>query len=103
MASIERGTNDNPETDVPVVFGVNRDAHNHAFRHTDACGLRRKHVAAAIAMDLAAKISWRPISSGELMRGIVLVDGRPLEYHAFVLSDGTLNVGRIVPHRPNRR
>lgn len=102
-ARMARRTNEKRETEVPVAFGLNRDALSHAFRHTDACGLHRKQVASAIAADLAVRTSWCQPSPGQLLRGFVLAGGRSLAYHAYVLPDGTFNVGRIVPHRPNRR
>ena len=32
---------------------------------------------------------------GQLMKGTVIIEGRQLNYNAFRLQDGTINVGRI--------
>jgi hypothetical protein len=78
-----------------VVFGLNPDATDHAFRHIEAIGLNRDAVAAAIVADLMAGQA-----AGTLLRGFVLVEGMGLDYHAFSLNDEIVNVGRITPRRP---
>ncbi|HEV2097392.1 MAG TPA: hypothetical protein VGR45_00545 [Stellaceae bacterium] len=46
----------------------------------------------AILADLAGR---QPVSSRSYIAGHVVVGGIVLEYRAFLLGDGTINIGRI--------
>lgn len=75
-----------------VRFGTDENQVVHTFRHIDQLGLNRDAVSNAIRADLARR---GPIFPGANMTGNVSVSGVTLEYRAFALADGTINVGRI--------
>ena len=75
-----------------VRFGANENQLRHTFRHTDRFGLAREAVVTAISEDLAGR---RPMLPGSYISGSVIVGGIMLEYRAFLLSDGTINIGCI--------
>ena len=64
----------------------------HTFRHTDRLGLDRNAISKALRADL---VRQGPILPGANVTGNVSVCGVTLEYRAFALADGTINVGRI--------
>jgi hypothetical protein len=77
----------------PVVrFGANINQVRHTFRHVDRLGLDRNEVSDAIRADLARR---EPVPAGRLVAGYTTVRGMRLEYRAFRVSEGTINVGRI--------
>lgn len=88
-ASIVRSTT---QLGPKVVFGRNANQISHTFRHVDAAGLDRGAVEAAVRGDLRASGALSP---GKLRPGTVQVGGRTVQYNAFKLPDGTINVGRI--------
>lgn len=75
-----------------IRFGANESQLRHTFRHIDRLGLDREAVATAILEDLSLR---QPVSAGSYIAGNVVVGGIMLEYRAFLLSDGTINIGRI--------
>ena len=75
-----------------VRFGADENQVHHTFRHTEQLGLDRVAVATAIQADLGRQ---GPILPGVSITGNVSVGGVTLEYRAFGLADGTVNVGRI--------
>jgi hypothetical protein len=75
-----------------IRFGTNEDQIRHTFRHTDQLGLNRDDIAEAIRADLTRRQSVLP---GTYITGKVGIDGAVLEYRAYGLADGTVNVGRI--------
>ncbi len=75
-----------------VIFGNNPNQEYHTFRHVDDAGLDKNQVEDAIRQDLAGKESSLPQG---LTKGQVQVGGKTLDYHAYKLPDGTINVGRI--------
>jgi hypothetical protein len=75
-----------------VRFGVAENQVHHTFRHTDQLGLDRNAVSNAIRADLAGQ---GPASPGATITGNISVGGVTIEYRAFGLADGTINVGRI--------
>ena len=75
-----------------VRFGVDENQVHHTFRHTDQLGLDRNAVSNAIRADLARQ---GPASPGATITGNISVGGVTIEYRAFGLADGTINVGRI--------
>jgi hypothetical protein len=74
-----------------VQFGGNDNQVYHTFRHIDELGLNRTDVSNAIRAD----IGNMKVSPGQNVTGNVSISGTPLEYRAYGLSDGTINVGRI--------
>ena len=75
-----------------VRFGKNANQEYHAFRHVKRAGINKKAAENAIRTDIASKeINLKP---GQNI-GSVNIDGKTLEYNAFKLPDGTINVGRI--------
>ena len=76
-----------------VQFG--KDSHQiyHTFRHTDMLGLNRTVVKSAIEAHLT-KISSQ-IAPGKPVNQIIEVSGQRIQYTAFKLEDGTINIGRI--------
>jgi hypothetical protein len=79
---------------VAVQFGKVENQISHTFRHVEKAGFDRTAVQDAIKQNLS-KIA-DSLSSGQY-NGSVVVDGTKLDYSAFKLSDGTINVGRITP------
>jgi hypothetical protein len=77
-----------------IQFGRVENQISHTFRHVEAAGFDRTVVENAIRQDLnkAAK----SLSAGQY-NGSVVVNGTKLDYSAFKLKDGTINVGRITP------
>ena len=75
-----------------IKFGANESQLRHTFRHIDRMGLDRGAVATAILEDLSRR---HPMSPGTYIAGNVIVGGVELEYRAFLLNDGTINIGRI--------
>lgn len=65
----------------------------HAFRHTDELGLDRSMVQKAIQEHFTTVSSG--MTKGEPFIQVITVEGRRLQYTAFMLEDGTVNVGRI--------
>jgi hypothetical protein len=79
-----------------VRFGKVDNQVAHAFRYVDAAGFSREAVSHAITSDLAKVASSLPQG---LHNGSVVVNGTKLDYAAYKLADGTVNVGRITPPR----
>ncbi|MFM7856152.1 MAG: hypothetical protein ACKPCM_06900, partial [Pseudanabaena sp.] len=79
-----------------IQFGKVPNQTEHTFRHIDDVGLDREIVQQSIENDLSK-------AAGELTDGLnkrsVVVDGITLDYSAYKLPDGTVNVGRITPPR----
>jgi filamentous hemagglutinin len=75
-----------------VQFGSNENQEYHAFRHIDEIGIDRGAATDAIRQDLAARGTIAP---NAYITGNVTVGGQSIEYRAFGLSNGTINVGRI--------
>jgi hypothetical protein len=79
--------------DVGIQFGKSANQVQHAFRHTDALGLDRAVVQSGVQSHLKTVASQ--ITSGKPFNQIIEVGGQRIQYTAFKLPDGTLNVGRI--------
>ena len=78
-----------------VQFGNNPNQDYHTFRHVEDAGIDKQAAEKAIREDLAGKEDSLPQG---LTKGRVNVGGKTLEYNAYKLSDGTINVGRITVH-----
>lgn len=76
-----------------VTFGRNANQVEHAFRHTDKLGLSRTAVQEAIQKHLLTVADKIP--SGLPLNQVIEVGGKQIQYSAFRLLDGSINVGRI--------
>jgi RHS repeat-associated protein len=76
-----------------ITFGKTPDQLYHAFRHIDAMGMERQAVQRAIEEHLPKVAS--KITEGKPLNQVIEVAGQKIQYTAFKLSDGTINVGRI--------
>jgi hypothetical protein len=76
-----------------VQYGNNDNQEYHTFRHTDEMGLNRIDVKAAVNTDIKAKIDF--INQGTPCNQVVIVNGQKIQYTAYKLPDGTINIGRI--------
>ncbi|WP_244817688.1 hypothetical protein [Caballeronia sp. Lep1P3] len=79
-----------------IQFGKVENQISHTFRHIEGAGFDRQVVQNAIQSDLSGIASSLP--QGQYT-GSVVVNGAKLDYSAFKLPDGTVNVGRITPPR----
>jgi hypothetical protein len=78
-----------------VKFGSNANQSYHTFRHLEEAGIDKQAAENAIRNDLAGKEASLPQG---LTTGQVNVEERVLQYNAYKLPDGTINVGRITVH-----
>lgn len=79
--------------DVAIQFGKDANQVYHAFRHTDALCLDRTVVQSAVQTHLKTVASQ--ITPGKLSSQVIEIGGQRIQYNAFKLPDGTINVGRI--------
>ncbi|MNS95100.1 hypothetical protein D3C86_1425370 [compost metagenome] len=82
--------------DPSIQFGRVDNQVSHTFRHVEAAGFDRQVVQGAIQADLSKVAS--SLQQGQYT-GSVVVNGVKLDYSAFKLPNGTINVGRITPPR----
>jgi Pretoxin HINT domain len=66
----------------------------HGVRHLAGTGLKQEDVEAAIEAQIKQQVAGA--SSTGSFWGRVIVEGQTIEYRAFTLSDGTINVGTYV-------
>ena len=76
-----------------VQFGKTANQIYHAFRHVDDLGLDRVKVQKAIITHF--KDVGHRVVAGKPFNQVVTVDGHKIQYTAYKLSDGTINIGRI--------
>jgi len=76
-----------------IQFGRNANQVHHTFRHTDALGLNRAVVQSAVENNLRGMASQ--ITPGQHFNQVITVAGQRIQYTAFRLTDGIINVGRI--------
>ena len=74
-------------------FGKGANQVSHAFRHTDALGLARETVVTAIRTHFKGVSSQ--IVKGQPFNQTIVVAGQRIQYTAFKLENGTVNIGRI--------
>ena len=79
--------------DVAIQFGKNANQVHHTCRHTDALGLDRAVVQIGVQTHLKTVASQ--IIPGKLSSQFIEISGQQIQYNAFKLPDGTINVGRI--------
>jgi RHS repeat-associated protein len=78
---------------IKITFGQNANQTYHAFRHTDEMGLAREAVESAVREHLPTVVSQ--IVEAKPLNQVIEVAGQKLQYTAYKLPDGTINVGRI--------
>jgi len=76
-----------------IVFGNNSNQRYHTFRHTDAMGLDRALLQSTIKNNLTT--IGPTMSLNRLTIQTVTINGQLIQYNAFKLPNGTINVGRI--------
>jgi len=76
-----------------IKFGNNPNQDYHAFRHTDKLGLSRFEVRSAVETNLQMQSNL--IEVGKPFNQVVTINGQRIQYTAYKLPNGTINVGRI--------
>jgi len=76
-----------------VQFGNNPNQVHHAFRHTDQMGLDRSVVQSTIRSHLGQVHGQ--IQTGQPFNQVIRISGMNVQYTAFRLESGSINVGRI--------
>ena len=76
-----------------IQFGNNANQYYHAFRHIDDLGIDRNLVMSAIEKHV--KTITPQIVSGKPCNQIINVAGKNIQYTAYKLSNGAINIGRI--------
>lgn len=79
--------------DITIQFGRNTNQIHHVFRHTDALGLERNMVQSTVQEHLKKMASQ--MVPGRPFNQVIEVGGQRIQYTAFKLKDGTVNIGRI--------
>jgi hypothetical protein len=84
------GISEEPE----VQFGNGTENQTyHAFRHTDELGLDREAVRSSVLSDI--KKAFSNIQAGKPFNKVIEVAGQKIQYTAFKLANGKINIGRI--------
>ena len=78
-----------------IRFGNDANQVYHAFRHIDAIGLSRSAVQSAVETHLNTVIHEIPM--GKPFNQTITVNGIKIQYTAYKLPNGEINVGRIHP------
>ncbi|WP_460911754.1 hypothetical protein [Spirosoma areae] len=76
-----------------IRFGNDPNQIHHVFRHTDELGLNRMAVQSAVQTHVSRLVSQ--IVPGQPFNRVIEIAGQRVQYTAFKLPDGTINVGRI--------
>lgn len=76
-----------------IQFGNNANQVFHTFRHTDALGLARADVQSAVQTHLSG--AYSQMVQGKPFNQMIEVSGQRLQYTAYLLKSGAINVGRI--------
>ena len=76
-----------------ITFGQNENQIYHTYRHIDQLGLSREIVTKAVMKDVARKIS--EIVEGRPFNQRIEIMGYRLQYTAYKLNNGKINIGRI--------
>ena len=76
-----------------ITFGQNENQVYHTFRHIDQLGLSRDVVTKTIMKDIAKKTT--EIVEGRPFNQRIEIMGHRLQYAAYKLSNGKINIGRI--------
>jgi hypothetical protein len=78
---------------ITIQFGRAANQIYHVFRHTDRLGLDREAVQNAIQNSIRQLANQ--IQPGQPFNQVVEINGQRIQYTAYILADGTVNVGRI--------
>jgi hypothetical protein len=78
---------------VVVQFGKVANQVEHAFRHVDKIGLGRLLVRNRVVAHLETVVDQ--LQPGVVKNFIINIEGKSIQYSAYRLPDGTINVGRI--------
>ncbi len=76
------------DDETEVTFG-------HGSRHLEGTGLSQEEVEAAIEGQIQEVAD--DIPAGKVIKGTVVVGGKTVEYHAYKVSEGRINVGTYIP------
>ncbi|WP_304064867.1 RHS repeat domain-containing protein [Pedobacter glucosidilyticus] len=76
-----------------IQFGRDANQISHAFRHTDALGLSRVTIQSAVKSHLPTIATKMVV--GKPYNQIISVSGHRIQYTAYKLSNGIINIGRI--------
>lgn len=76
-----------------VQFGKTENQVYHTFRHIEKKGLNKTTVQNAIMKHF--QTVYKEIKEGQSLNKIITVQGKQIQYSAYKLSDGTINIGRI--------
>ena len=80
-------------SNLTIQFGKGANQGSHAFRHVDELGLDREVVKSAVETHFRSVSSQ--IAPGTPFNQVIEVAGKRIQYTAFQLKDGTINIGRI--------
>jgi hypothetical protein len=78
-----------------IEFGRNANQLSHAMRHVEEVGLDAAAVRTAITQHLPTVASQ--LQPGSPLNQVISVGGQKLQYTAYQVSEGIVNVGRIHP------
>lgn len=81
------------EIRIAIQFGKTQNQIYHAFRHTDDLGIARTVVTTAIKAHFPSVVARLEV--GKPLNSIIEIAGHRIQYSAFKLADGTINIGRI--------
>jgi hypothetical protein len=76
-----------------IQFGNNPNQEYHTFRHTDELGLSRTDVKAAIEINMQLQSNF--VEIGRPFNQIIIVGEKYIQYTAYKLPNGIINIGRI--------
>jgi RHS repeat-associated protein len=76
-----------------VQFGSDANQIHHTFRHTDALGLNRTDVKTSI-LEHFKNVSSQVVE-GNPLNQIIEIGGQKIQYTAYLLPSGMINIGRI--------
>jgi len=76
-----------------VQFGKTENQVYHTFRHIEKMGLNKTVVQNAIMKHF--QTVYKEIKEGQSLNKVITVQGQQIQYSAYRLSDGTINIGRI--------
>jgi hypothetical protein len=80
---------------VAVQFGRHANQVDHTFRHVIRAGLDPSDVEAAVRQHLPTVLNQ--MQPGKTLNQVITVGGRELQYSAYEIQKGVINVGRIHP------
>ncbi len=85
--------NDLSVNKINIQFGNNPNQEYHTFRHTDELGLNRIDVRNAVETNL--QLHSDLIQTGTPFSQTIVVNGQTVQYTAYRLPNGIINIGRI--------